>query len=218
MVGEGEPTGCQATLVPVVGRDCVLRIWDERGQLSGDISEASRLVGGPGIVEPCHEFIEVNRLYGVAEDFMLLSSAKFKLSAAGPVEIDVTERKGLDLILPVACLLPLQRRVEWAEKFDIPMRVLDKLADGAEALAVVLVSKHMESVEKLIAKLPKVGPLVAVAARPLLTKAVGLAGEKLKEIHDEALENKDYLTATLTQFKLDLEQGVADGLPFRSKQ
>ncbi|MER7604725.1 hypothetical protein [Nocardioides sp. NPDC127503] len=162
--------------------------------------------------------VDTPEAMSVAEDFMLLSSAKFKLSAAGPVEIDVTERKGLDLILPVACLLPLQRRVEWAEKFDIPMRVLDKLADGAEALAVVLVSKHMESVEKLIAKLPKVGPLVAVAARPLLTKAVGLVGEKLKEIHDEALESKDYLTATLTQFKLDLEQGVADGLLFRSKQ
>ncbi|MFD4323576.1 hypothetical protein ACFWQC_03010 [Nocardioides sp. NPDC058538] len=154
----------------------------------------------------------------VAEDFALLSSAKFKLSAAGPVEIDVTKRKGLDLILPVACLLPLQRRVEWAEKFDVPVRVLDKLADGAEALAAVLVSGHMEAVEKLIAKLPKVGPFVAMAAGPLLNKAVEIAGEKLKEVHDQALANKDYLTATLTQFKIDLEQGVADGLLFRSKQ
>ena len=162
--------------------------------------------------------VDTPEAMSVAEDFVLLSSAKFKLSAAGPVEIDVTERKGLDLILPVACLLPLQRRVEWAEKFDIPMKVLDKLADGAEALAAALVSQHMETVEKMLVKLPKVGPFVAMAAGPLLNKAVEIAGDKLKEIHDQAVASKDYLTATLTQFKMDLEQGVADRLLFRSKQ
>lgn len=49
----------------------------------------------------------------LGEDFMLLSSAKFYLSAAdsAPVGIDVTERLGVDLVLPVASLLPLERRV-----------------------------------------------------------------------------------------------------------
>src|SRR5919107_924024 len=70
----------------------------------------------------------------VGEDFMLLSSAKFELSAAGPepAEIDVTQRVGLDLILPVASMLPLERRVQWNERMEIPRKVLDTLADGAE--------------------------------------------------------------------------------------
>ena len=70
----------------------------------------------------------------LGEDFMLLSSAKFELSSAGPepVEIDVTKRVGVDLILPVASLLPLERRVQWQEKMKIPRKVLDTLADDAE--------------------------------------------------------------------------------------
>lgn len=164
------------------------------------------------------DMVDTPKAMSVAEDFVLLSSAKFKLSAAGPVEIDVSERKGLDLILPIACLLPLQRRVEWSEKFDIPVKVLDKLADGAEVLAAALISDHAVVVEKLVAKLPRVGPIAAKAVRPLLRKAVEVAGEKLNEIHDQAVENKDYLTATLSQFKIDLEQGETDRLLYRGKQ
>ena len=72
---------------------------------------------------------------------MLLSSAKFELSSAGPepVEIDVTKRVGVDLILPVASLLPLERRVQWEEKMEIPRQVLDTLADSADTLAAVLI-------------------------------------------------------------------------------
>ena len=65
----------------------------------------------------------------MGEDFMLLSSAKFELSSAGPepVKIDVTKRVGIDLILPVASLLPLEHLVQWQEKMKIPMKVLDTL-------------------------------------------------------------------------------------------
>ncbi len=51
----------------------------------------------------------------------------------------MTKRVGLDLILPVASLLPLERRVQWSEKIEIPRKVLDTLADGAETLAAVLI-------------------------------------------------------------------------------
>ena len=42
------------------------------------------------------------------------------------------------------------------------------------------------------------------------------AGPKLKELNVQARANLDYLTATLTQFKLDLDQGVKDRLLIRS--
>ena len=142
---------------------------------------------------------------------MLLSSAKFELSSAGPepVEIDVTKRVGVDLILPVASLLPLERRVQWEEKMEIPRKVLDTLADGADALGCGPDRRKGLGVDKLVAKLPKVGPF-ARAALPALIAAVKMAGSQLRQINEQARENHDYLTATLTQFKLDLDQGETD--------
>jgi hypothetical protein len=155
----------------------------------------------------------------MGEDFMLLSSAKFELSSAGrePVEIDVTKRVGIDLILPVASLLPLERRAQWQEKIKIPMKVLDSLADGADTLATVLIGGKSFGVDRVVAKLPNVGPLASRAAIPALIAAVKMAESQLRQINEQARERHDYLTATLTQFKLDLDQGETDRLLIRSK-
>ena len=132
------------------------------------------------------------------------------------MDIDVTQRVGLDLILPVASILPLERRVQWNERMEIPRKVLDTLADGAETLAAVLVGGKLLGVDKLVAKLPKVGPLAGKAALPAVAAAAKVAGSQLREINAQARQHHDYLTATLTQFKLDLERGVADRLLIRS--
>ena len=47
-------------------------------------------------------------------------------------------------------------------------------------------------------------------AVPILAKAVQLAGPELKKMNEQARAQHDYLRATLTQFKRDLEQGVID--------
>lgn len=171
-----------------------------------------------GLRTTLKDFVETPEALSLGEDFMLLSSAKFELSSAGldPVEIDVTQRVGLDLILPVALLLPLERRVQWSQRMEIPRRVLDTLADGAETLAAVLVGGQLLGVDKVVAKLPKVGPLASKAAIPALIAAVKVTESQVRKINAQARENHDYLTATLTQFKLDLDQGVADGLLLRS--
>jgi len=165
------------------------------------------------------EFVVTPDALSLGEDFMLLSSAKFELSSAGPepVEIDVTKRVGIDLILPVASLLPLERRVQWQEKMKIPMTVLDSMADGAETMAAVLIGGKGFGFEKVVAKLPKVGPLASKAAIPALIAAVKMAESQLRQINEQARETHDYLTATLTQFKLDLDQGETDGLLIRGK-
>lgn len=149
---------------------------------------------------------------------MLLSSAKFELSQAdeAPLEIDVTQRVGLDLIMPVAAWLPLERRLLWSERSEIPRRVLDTLADGSEDLAAVLAGPMGIRLAKLLTMLPKVGPASGLAAVQVLIAIVRMAGPQLKELNAKARENHDYLTATLTQFKLDLEQGVKDRLLLRS--
>lgn len=160
------------------------------------------------------ELIDTPAALSIGEDFMLLSSAKFELKSDGPqtLDIDLTQRVGLDLVLPVASLLPLERRVQWHEKFDIPLKVLDSLADGAELLAAGLTDGKFAPVEKFLARMAKGSKAgkVAVKALPILASAVQLAGPKLKEMNEQARAQHDYLRATLTQFKLDLEQGVHD--------
>lgn len=168
------------------------------------------------------DLVEIPEALSLGEDFMLLSSAKFELSSAGaePVQIDVTRRVGVDLILPVASLLPLERRVQWSERMEIPRKVLDTLADGAEMLAGALAGGKLlgfDGFGKLVAKLPKVGPFASKAAIPVLIAAVKMAESQLRQINAEARQDHDYLTATLTQFKLDLDQGVTDKLLIRSR-
>jgi hypothetical protein len=80
----------------------------------------------------------------------------------------------------------------------------------------VLVGGKVFGVDKLVAKLPKVGPLASKAALPVLVAAAKMAGSQIREINAQAREHHDFLTATLTQFKLDLDQGVKDKLLIRS--
>ena len=159
-------------------------------------------------------FVDTPEALSVGEDFMLLSSAKFELPVTdlGAVEIDVTKRVGLDLILPVASMLPLERRVQWNERMEIPRKVLDSLADGADILAVALLSGKLNH---FLSKLPKVGPLASKAG-PALAVAARLGGSQLKEINAQARARHDYLTATLTKLKMDLEEGVARRLLLKS--
>lgn len=158
--------------------------------------------------------IETPAALSIGEDFLLLSSAKFELRSNGsePQIIDVTKRVGLDLVLPLASLLPLERRVLWHARMDIPRKVLDSLADGAELLAVGLAGGKFAPVEKFLARMPRTGRAGEVArkALPILEDAVKLAGPKLREMNEQARAQGDYLQAMLTQFKRDLEQGVDD--------
>jgi hypothetical protein len=156
-------------------------------------------------------FVQMPEALSLGEDFMLLSSAKFE-----PGKIEVTERVGLDLILPVATMLPLERLAQWVGKFDFPLKLLGGLVDHTEALAEVLAGPGAAVVPKFLAKIPKVGPILAPVAVPVLAGAVKLGKSKLAEVHAQALAKGDNLTAVLTQFRLDLDQGVADHLFVKS--
>lgn len=157
------------------------------------------------------ELVDTPAALSVGEDFLLLSSAKFELSSenAEPVAIDLRERKGVDLVLPIAALLPLERRVQWEEKLDIPRKVLDSLADGAETLASAMMGGRFATFESLLGRAGKAGR-VARRAMPLLAEAATMAGPKLRAMNEQARAQNDYLRATLTQFKQDLEEGARE--------
>lgn len=163
------------------------------------------------LTETLKGFVQYPEALSLGEDFMLLSSARFE-----PDRIEVTERVGLDLILPVAFMLPLERLAQWADKFDIPLRILGGLVDHADALAAIFAGAGAKVAAKFLAKVPKVGPLLGAVAIPALAEAVKLSKTKLEVIHTQALADRDYLTATLTQFRLDLDHGVEEHLLVKS--
>ena len=113
-------------------------------------------------------------------------------------------------------MLPLERLAQWADKFDIPLRILGGLVDHADALAAIFAGAGAKVAAKFLAKVPKVGPLLGAVAIPALAEAVKLSKTKLEEIHTQALADRDYLTATLTQFRLDLDHGVEEHLLVKS--
>ena len=159
--------------------------------------------------EVVKSFVQLPEALSIGEDFMLLSSAKFE-----PGRIEVSKRVGLDLILPVATLLPLERLVRWSERFDIPRKLVGQLADNAEALATVLVGAN--AFHAFVKRVPKVGPVLGTLVLPMLTAAIRLGKNKVEEANASARANHDYLTATLTQFRLDLDQGVEDDILVKS--
>lgn len=146
----------------------------------------------------------------VGEDFLLLSSAKFE-----PNKIEVTERIGLNLILPVAAMLPLERHVKWAEQKQLPGKVLAELLEGAGTLAAVLIgkSKKLANVKKWVEGVVGKDGLDAV-----ILAAAKLGSEQLKKLNADALAKHDYMKAVLTRFELDLYDAEEEGVLLRSKK
>ncbi len=158
----------------------------------------------------------------IGEDFMLLSSAKFELKAesAEPVEIDLKQRIGLDLVLPIASLLPLERRVLWERKMELPRKVVDSLADGADVIAAAMVGVKFPAFEKLLRMVTKNNPKAEFMAKTLpaaLVAAITIVGPKLREMNEGARAKHMYLRAMLTQFKIDLDQAVTDNVLRKQK-
>lgn len=143
----------------------------------------------------------------VGEDLLILSSAKFE-----PGTIDISERIGVDLIMPIAAVLPLERFIRWAKMKDKPAKwltmVLDK-GDGLEAAAVSFILLSTTFIKKV--KLP--GPLAWAPAaiamfitKDNLDKTLSAVDKKLREFHEQAVLNQQELTAILTRFRIDLEE------------
>ena len=140
----------------------------------------------------------------VGEDFILLSSAKFR-----PGEIDVTQRVGVGLILPLAAMLPFERHVRWAKAKELPGKVAENLLGGVGLVAAALIGRK--------GKLP--GPVkfvMALVGSDIVNDAVRLAGKKLREVNTYAVAKHENLRATLTLFKLGLENGERDQVLLRS--
>ena len=160
-----------------------------------DIDELRKVIAG---------LVEAGDALSVGEDFVLLSSAKFD---AGKIE--VTERIGLELILPLAAMLPFERHVRWAQAMHNRGKVAENLLGGARALAPAVIG--------LMSLLPgRIGLVMNRVDSKAVDDAAKLAGDKLKEANAEALAKRDYMAATLTRFRMDLDEGEEEQILLRS--
>jgi len=153
--------------------------------------------------------VKAPRALSIGEDFMLLSSAKFE-----PGRIEVTQRVGVDLLLPVAALLPLERFVQWARVGENPRKLLDGLVENSDSLVRTLTESKF--LGDLLGSVPRIGPLLNATARPALAAALRYGGAKVKALNVESRAKGDYATAALTQFKLDLDGAVEQGTLVKS--
>jgi ABC-type uncharacterized transport system YnjBCD ATPase subunit len=151
-------------------------------------------------------FVTSPGAFAVGEDFMLLSSARFE-----PNRIAVTERKGLDLILPLAAILPFERYIRWAEQKQIPAKMAEQLLGGAAALAARLLDKT--SIK---------GRIEAIfgrdAVNDVMREAAKLGIDQLRKKNLEARARQDYMAEVLTRFQLDLKEGEANDVLLRSRR
>jgi hypothetical protein len=186
------------------------------GKASDDLDE---------LREVLKKFVDSPDALAVGEDFVLLSSAKFE-----PNRIEVTERIGLDLVLPLAAMLPFERHIKWLERKQIGAKVVEELLVGAGALAAALIGKGKftgpnSPLVALIGKGKRAGPkglLVALVLGEVLNAAMRaaskLGGDQLSTMNSEALAKHDYIAAVLTRFGMDLDDGEEQGILLRSRR
>ncbi|MHA7618123.1 TRAFAC clade GTPase domain-containing protein [Cellulosimicrobium cellulans] len=151
------------------------------------------------------DFVKIPEVLSVGEDFLLLSSAKFE-----PGAIEVLDRVGVDLILPIASVLPLERFVQWATRLDIPRKFLDQIVDNADVIGEVLLGAS--TFRRLLRTIPKIGLFLDKVVLPTVVRAIQLGGPTIRERNAKARATGDHLTATMTQFNLDLARGIDEGI------
>ncbi|ATG50904.1 ATP/GTP-binding protein [Brachybacterium vulturis] len=162
--------------------------------------------------------VEADAALSVGEDFLVLSSAKFT-----PGTIDVSDRIGVNLLLPLAAMLPFERHMSWAKKKEIPVKVAQQILNNSQSIftALAILAPFANGLKRL--KLPGSFGVVKNFAVFLisggaLAKMADLAGEKLEEMNAEAKAKNHKMTAVLTGFLLALEKGEEDQVLLRSQR
>lgn len=161
-----------------------------------------------GLEEVLRGFVEPKDALSVGEDFLLLSSAKFE-----PSRIEVSQRVGLDLVLPVAAILPTERFIRWAERKLIPGKIGEALLSHTKALAI-LVALIRQKV-----KLPgAAGMWLAKLDFDFINVIANYAHDEMVKINDDATSKRDALAEVLLRFRADLDAGVAKRIFIRSSR
>ncbi|WP_430591392.1 ATP/GTP-binding protein [Humidisolicoccus flavus] len=154
------------------------------------------------------EFVQVPEAFSVGEDFVLLSSAKFE-----PGKIEVAQRIGIQLVLPIASMLPLERHERWAGRMQIPRKIASEIFSNADNMVRILVATKLRLPGPLgVAQ----GLLLSFMAGESMQASLDMANTKLREMSEEATKRHDHLKAALLRFQVDLNRAESDGILIRS--
>jgi hypothetical protein len=160
------------------------------------------------------EMVESDDALSIGEDFVLISSAKFSSDA-----IEVAERLGLDLILPLAAMLPFERHVRWSQAEKLSKNLALELLTSAQVLASALgVASGFAAA--LMTKKNKVIGTVGLALShlgPALESGIKTASTKLEAANVEAATKRENLVKTLEGFRKDLDNGESAAILVRSR-
>lgn len=155
-------------------------------------------------------FVQGPQALSFGEDFMLLSSARFE-----PGKIEVEKQIGLDLMLPIAAILPFERQAQWSQVQKLPAQVAKYFAKNADTVVDVLNSLAFF----VPGPFGKVFSLVnTVLTRDAFARGLTLLGERLVTLNEEAIKKREYLVATLTQFTMALDRGEKEKVLLRSRR
>ena len=145
--------------------------------------------------------VEGSDALSVGEDFVRLSSAEFSTE-----KIEVTKRVGLNLILPLAAVLPFERHLHWAKIMKVPKKVAVELMVVVEELAVAVGVFGLIAAKLIGSKNKALGVLGILLSR-FGPDAAKLVKNKLIQANSNAQTKENNLTATLAGFRNDLEKG-----------
>lgn len=164
-------------------------------KVGGDINELRETISG---------MVEGSDALSVSEDFVRLSSAKF-----GAEKIEVTQRVGLNLILPLAAVLPFERHLRWTEILKVPRRVAVELMVVVEELAVAVGVVGLIAARLIGSSNKALGTLGVLLSR-FGPDAAKMVKDKLIQANTKALTKENNLTATLAEFRDDLEKAKSE--------
>jgi energy-coupling factor transporter ATP-binding protein EcfA2 len=139
-------------------------------------------------------FAEEPSALSLGEDFVLLSSAQFT-----PGKIDVDQQVGVQLMLPIAAILPFSRHVRWAKALRHGSKVAKELLDRSAPVLALLITRL---------KLPGPLKLISVVLPFLVDPVLDHSRERLQDLYDKAKDRHDFLTAALLGFRLELNRAV----------
>ena len=146
-------------------------------------------------------FVTQPEALSVGEDFVLLSSAKFEANS-----IEVTERIGLDLILPLAALLPLQRHVRWIDQKKAVGDLAEEFVSAAGPLAAAFTSKAGWLFEKFV---PGNSKMWANLSAVSVNWGVQRADKTLKEKNSKTTATYGEMKQVLDAYEAALNKGEA---------
>jgi len=159
-------------------------------------------------------FVDTPEALAIGEDFVLLSSAKFEPGG----KIDLAQRIGVDLMLPLAAVLPFERFARWAQRSAAVSSLLLRLA-GSSGKVVDVLGK-IASAALVLRRAPNrfvaaAGKALAVAG-PLARELSEMSVARIEEAHRQASAKHDVLHAALLSFKLALGKAEKEQKLLRS--